>query len=191
MKRSGLMTLLTAAALGSTGCTTMLKQGYYAVRGAEGSFYELEAVQPAVLASYRALRVEPFENELGVHVPGDVVTQVRNSVPTILASENLFYPSGNELRVTGRIIHYTGRSGLPGAAMSVVSGGETCVCRVQLLDAETGERLGEAVCWGEVKSALRRGASEFGTGVGKGVAAWFKERMPKDVAEARRAELKP
>jgi hypothetical protein len=173
------------------GCAgTAVKQGLYAVMGAQGEFYELEVVDPMKLATYRAVRVEPFGNDLGERVPSEVVTEVNRQTPKTIAKASLFYPAGKTLRVTGRIIHYTGRSGLEGSVMSVIGGSEDCVCRVQLLDDQTGARVGEAVCWGVVKSAIRRGSEELGIGVGKGVAKWLRKRLPEVEIERRQAELK-
>jgi hypothetical protein len=122
-------------------------------------------------------------------VPANVVVEVNHQTPRTIAKSDLFYPEGQTLRVTGSIIHYTGRSGLEGSVMSVVGSSEDCVCRVQLLDDATGERLGEAVCWGVVKSAIRRGSEELGIGVGKGVAKWISKRLPETEKERRREEL--
>ena len=51
--------------------------------------------------------------------------------------------------------------------------------------------IGEAICWGTVKSAVRRGAGEFGVGVGRGLREWFSKRLPQNVQERRRQELEP
>jgi hypothetical protein len=181
---------LGTMAIGLTGCSTLVKQGVHTVLGAQGKFYEVEVVNPTVLATYESIRVEPFTNELGPRVPADVIREVNHNTPLTVDGAHLFYPEGKRLRVRGRIVHFTGRSGLVGAVGSVISGAEECVCRVELLDDASGERIGEAICWGEVKSALRRGADEFGEGVGKGVAAWVERRLPEHVVKARREELK-
>lgn len=173
-----------------SGCYgTAAKQVVYAVMGAEGKFYELKTVDPHRLATYRSIRVEPFTNELGARVPAGVLAEVNDRTPEAIAESTLFYPDGNPLRVRGTIIHYTGRSGLEGSVMSIVGSSEECVCRVQLLDGESGDLVGEAVCWGAVKSAIRRGSGELGTGVGKGVAKWIRKRLPEEEKERRRAEL--
>lgn len=171
------------------GCTTAAKQAYYAVRGAAGKFYEIQVVDPYALASYESVRVERFTNELGDRVPAGVIAEVNEQTPMALAESNLFYDQGKLLRITGRVIHFTGRSGLVGSVSSVVGGPEECVCRVQLLDGESGAMIGEAVCWGSVKSAVRRGSGELGAGVGKGVSKWIRERLPDEIKEARRAKL--
>lgn len=189
MFRKALCVGLYCLVIGLTGCTTLLKQGYYTARGAEGRFYELEVLDPGRLVTFRSATVEPFANELGNRVPADVIREVNENTPRTVAASHLFYPDGKRLRIRGRIIHFTGRSGLVGAVGSVISGAEDCVCRVELLDDASGERIGEAICWGSVKSALRRGAAEFGVGVGKGVAAWLERRLPEDVVKARREEL--
>lgn len=172
------------------GCGTLLKQGYYTARGAEGKYYELQVVDPQVLATYESIRVEPFANELGERVPADVIAEVNENTPKTVAKSALFYPEGKQLVVRGTIIHFTGRSGLMGSVGSVIGSAEECVCRVELRDAETNEAVGEAVCWGSVKSALRRGSSELGIGVGKGVLEWLEKRLPQDVVTARREELR-
>jgi hypothetical protein len=177
--------------IGSTGCvSTAAKQAYYTVVGAQGKFYEVQIVKPRVLAAYRAIRVEPFTNELGRRVPAEVIEEVNDQTPATLDESGLFYLEGKTLLVRGRIIHYTGRSALEGSVMSVAGGDEECVCRVQLLDAESQELLGEAVCWGLTQSALRRGSGELGKGVGKGVAKWIRQRLPQEEIERRRKDLK-
>jgi hypothetical protein len=172
-----------------SGCSVAAKQAFYTVVGAGGKFYETSVVNPRLLATYRSIRVDPFTNELGQRVPPEVIAEVNERTPEVIAESALFYPEGKLLRVTGRIIHYTGRSGLQGSVMSVVGSAEECVCRVQLLDGDSGDLVGEAVCWGTVKSALRRGSEELGTGVGKGVCKWIRERLPEDEKERRHAEL--
>jgi len=172
-----------------SGCSVAAKQAFYTVMGAQGKFYETSVVSPSLLASYRSIRVEPFTNELGDRVPPEVVAEVNDHTPEAIAESALFYPEGKPLRVTGRIIHYTGRSGLQGSVWSVAGSAEECVCRVQLLDGISGDLVGEAVCWGAVKSAVRRGSGELGTGVGKGVSKWIRKRLPEEEKERRRAEL--
>ena len=188
--KSTLLVTVGTMAVGLSGCGTLVKQGVHTVLGAQGKFYEIEVVDPAVLATYQSIQIEPFSNELGRRVPAEVVREVNENTPQTVDAAHLFYPNGKRLRVKGRIVHFTGRSGLVGAVGSVISGAEDCVCRVELLDDASGERIGEAVCWAVVKSALRRGADEFGEGVGKGVASWLERRLPEDVVKARREELK-
>ena len=182
--------VLTGSLIGTTGCMTAAKQAFYTVVGAQGKFYEVQVVNSHALSAYRTIRVEPFTNDLGKRVPLDVMTEVNEQTPTTLDESGLFYLEGKELLVRGRVIHYTGRTALEGSIMSVAGSAEECVCRVQLLDAESRELLGEAVCWGQTKSALRRGSGELGKGVGKGVAKWIRDRLPQQEVERRREELK-
>jgi hypothetical protein len=180
---------LAAVVLGSSGCTTALKQTYYTARGAQGKFYEVKVVNPDKLAAYRSVRVEPFTNALGQRVPPEVIAEVNENTPKAVAEANLFYPTGKLLLIKGSIIHFTGKSGLRGSVGSVIGGGEECVCRVQLLDGESGELVGEAVCWAVVKSAVRRGSGELGVGVGEGVTEWLEKRLPGPIKKARKKEL--
>lgn len=175
----------------STGCTTLLKQGYYTATGAKGSFYEVQVVDPAVLTTYRAVRFVPFTNELGAVVPDEVFEAVNRDVPQAVEEDLLFYPTGKTLRVEGRLIHYSGQSGLIGAASAIIGGDNNCVCRIQLRDDETGDMIGEGVCWAAVKSAIRRGPDEYGQGVGKGLSKWLTLRMPAEERTQRREDLKP
>jgi hypothetical protein len=110
-------------------------------------------------------------------------------LPTLLEAD-LFYPGGKTLLITGKIMHYTGESGLKGTISSVVGGADECVCRVQLRDADSREPIGEAMCWGEVKSALRREAKEYGRGVARGITKWLEERLPEEERERREEELR-
>ena len=180
---------LAMLTLATTGCTTALKQAYYGARGADGKFYELKVVDPDVLAAYKAVRVEPFTNELGEHVPEKVVNAINELAPKTIFQANIFYPDGKTLVVNGKIIHFTGKSGVEGSVGSVIGGGEVCVCRVQLTDADSGDLVGEAICWGIVKSAVRRGSEEMGVGVGKGLVEWFEERLPEEDLNTRQEEL--
>lgn len=180
---------LVGLAFGSSGCMTAVKQAYYGVRGAQGEFYEVQVVKPAQLATYRSIRVESFTNELGPHLPAEVIREINEHTPEAVAGKNLFYSSGKKLVVTGQIVHFTGKSALKGSVGSIIGGGEACVCRVQLKDGESGEQIGEAVCWGLTKSAVRRGSGELGIGVGKAVSSWLSKRFPKEVKESRRKDL--
>lgn len=180
---------LILLALTMTGCRTALKQVYYGIKGADGKFYELKVVEPDVLATYEAIRFEPFTNDLGQRVPGKVVSAVNAKAPETVAEANIFYPQGKTLVVNGRIIHYTGKSGADGSSDLSIGGRTVCVCRVQLTDADSGNLVGEAICWGIIKSAIRRGSEQMGKGVGKGLVEWFEERLPEDVLDARQAEL--
>jgi hypothetical protein len=186
MRRVVILAAFTAAVMMSTGCTTLIKQGYYGVTGAKGEFYELTPVKPLELAKYKSLTFAPFTSDIGPRVPSEVVREVNRTMPERVAGSHLFYPSGTpQLRVTGSVIHYTGAGGVVGAVSSIISSDDVCVCRVQLTDAQTGALVGEGVCWGAVKSAVRRGASEYGDGVGKGVNEWLTKRMPPAEREQR------
>ena len=189
MFRNVVYLALAGATLGSSGCSTAIKQALYTTMGAEGKFYEVQVVNPSVLSGYQSVRVEPFANALGKRVPPDVVAGVNQNAPKTVTEARLFQPTGRLVRVTGTIIHFTGRSGLDGAIGSVIGGDEECVCRVQLLDGESGELIGEAICWGVVKSAVRRGPEEMGVGVGRGVVKWLEERLPDEVKKTRRQDL--
>lgn len=191
MLRSIMLASFVASLGASAGCSTVLKQTYYTATGAKGDFYEIEVVDPDALVAYKSIRIEPFTNSLGEHVPDEVMEQVHAQAPRTVEESYLFYPTGSELLVRGQVVHFTGESGLMGSVRSVIGGSEECVCRVQLHDAATGSKLGEAVCWGTVKSAIRRGAEELGAGVGKALVKWFEERLPQEVVESRREELRP
>jgi len=189
MLRKFFLICLAIMVVGSAGCSTVIKQSYYTVAGAQGKFYEISVVNPDVLAGYQSIQVEPFTNSLGERVPHEVITEVNENTPQAVDEEKLFFPEGKPLRITGKIIHYTGESGLKGSVGSVIGGSEECVCRVQLTDGQSGQMIGEAVCWGIVKSALRRGSGELGIGVGKAVAKWLEKRLPEEVVKSRREVL--
>ncbi|RJP37244.1 MAG: hypothetical protein C4547_05725 [Phycisphaerales bacterium] len=164
----------------SSGCSMLVKQTYHAVKGASGRYYEVEVVDAEALAEYGSIRFEPFTNALGGHVPDELIAAIHERMPAEVEKADLFDGSdGPAVVVNGQIIHYNGRSGLKGALQSVM-GVQECVCRVQLSDGDTGRRIGEAVCWSEVKSAVRRGAGELGEGVGKGMVKWLEDRLRPD-----------
>ena len=177
MFKSTVFLCMAALTLASTGCSMAVKQAYHGVKGASGKFYEVKIVDVDVLESYSAVRVEPFTNDLGERVPQTVIDRVNEIVPQAVESSGFFGEDGQMLTIKGRIIHYNGKSGLSGSVGSVIGGGEECVCRVELLDSSSGNLVGEAVCWGVVKSAVRRGSTELAIGVGKGVVKWLEERF--------------
>ena len=172
------------------GCGTAAKQALHTVMGATGKFYEVKVVDPAALAGYRRIRVDRFTNDLGSMLPANVITEVNDKVPAAIVDTDLFGDSGKVIAVRGTIVHYTGRSALTGGVGSIIGGGEVCVCRVRLVDGESDKLVGEAVCWGTVKSAVRLGTGELAKGVGKAVAKWLSERMPDDEKEARRESIR-
>lgn len=188
-KRAG-YAVLAVMVLGSTGCSVAAKQALYTVMGASGKFYEVKVVDPEVLATFRSLRVEGMVNDLGEHLPVEVIEALNENTPTMLAKSRLFFPQGKQLVVKGKVIHFTGQSALLGSVSALIGGREECACRMQLVDGESGEVIGEAVCWGVVKSALRRGPEELAIGVMKGIEGWIHERMPKEERDRRRQELK-
>lgn len=172
----------------SMGCVTAAKQAFYGVTGSQGSFYEIQVADPQVLAQFDRIRVEPFGNELGAHVPAKVIAQLQRQTADELADSELFDGDGRELVVRGSVVHFTGQSGLVGSIDSVVGGGDVCVCRIRLVDGANGQTVGEGVCWGEVKSAIRRGSKEYGEGVARGLIRWIKDRLPDEARRARRRE---
>lgn len=178
MVRISVLIGMAAAAMASTGCFTAAKQAYYGVTGSKGSYYETRVLDPQTLSRFGSVRVEPFGNSLGPHVPASIVSQIEPETSRELEEAALFHGDGGELVVRGSVIHYTGESGLGGSIGSVIGGGDACVCRIQLVDGVTGQSVGEGVCWGEVKSAIRRGSSEYGEGVGKGLVRWLEKRLP-------------
>ena len=56
-------------------------------------------------------------------------------------------------------------------------------------DADTGQMIGEAMCWATVKSAVRQGPGEFADGLGKGIAKWVSKRLPEEELAKRQEEL--
>ena len=111
--------ILVLLVLSSIGCSTIAKQSYYAATGAEGTFYELDPVDPAELATYRSVEIERFTNSLGDHVPEAVMYEVNEKTPAQVAESFLFYPDGKQLRIKGEVIHYTGKSGMKGSMLPV------------------------------------------------------------------------
>ena len=62
--RKWIMISLAVLFLAATGCSTAAKQAYYGVKGAKGEFYELKVLDQDVMVTYKAIRFEPFTNEL-------------------------------------------------------------------------------------------------------------------------------
>ena len=181
MTRRCIFVGLMALALPTAGCSTVAKQAYYGVRGAQGEYYELKGIESGALAGYQSVRVAPFKTDLGDYLPVDVITAMAEEVPRAIESAHLFFPDGKRLTIEGTVIHYTDGS----------FGGQECVCRVRMLDGDSGALLGEAVCFGVIKSAVRQGAEQLAVGVGEGIVEWIEEVLPEDDLERRREALAP
>jgi hypothetical protein len=180
--------VLSLTCIGSmAGCSTVAKQAYYTAAGASGKFYEIHVVDPSILGSRKSLRVGDFKNDLGEIPPSAIFNSIASHTRRLLGESALFSGSGDPLEIQGLMIHYTGPSSAKGAVRSKI-GRQDCVCRVRLLDGNSGSLIGEAVCWGVTRSAVRRDHDELAEGVAKGIVKWIKRRHPAAVEDSDKEE---
>ena len=148
-----------------------IREGVYGSTGAVGRARSIESVK-VNLADYDAVKVENFLDDtqgLGnaaflAALPGKVTEQ-------IVTKTYLERQGGKVLRVSGRLINYdTGTT-----TDKIASPMEQALCRVELIDAASGDVLGIASCDAKAKSSIRKGPEELAEGMGKIIADWIIE----------------
>jgi hypothetical protein len=183
MKRfAALAGLATVSLLLQTGCLSRaVKEGYYGVVGAQGEVYELVrladyGVDEKPLAEYESFALEPITSDL----PPEVFTSAQLALLTgqcrkAVIDSSLFLGGSKKLIGRGRVVHYEGYS-FGGAMGAALGSQKALVVRMQLLDGQTNEPLGEAALVGVIKSSLRRSDEEFADGVAKALVHWLGKR---------------
>lgn len=174
--------LATVSLLLQTGCLSRaVKESYYGVVGAQGEVYELVRladyeVDEEPLADYASFALEPITSDL----PAEVFTSAQLTLLTsqcrnAVIDSDLFVGGSKKLVGRGRVVHYEGYSfgGTMGAALGSQ---KALVVRMQLVDGQSNEALGEAALVGVIKSSLRRSDEEFADGVAKALVHWLSKR---------------
>ena len=94
--------------LGSTGCTTVLKQAYYEVRGAQGELRFIDQPMPSEIRQCNSVNIEPATTDLGpVMCPPELQEAYVDAAHAALTAEDTLWPGGEPaMTVSGRIVYF-------------------------------------------------------------------------------------
>lgn len=178
--------LLIILCLIGPGCSRGIKEGLYAFTGSSGNAALISGSteQLALLTTrYGSCQVQPFTNQVGEICPPDFLDQLppkieqelqyqsRSFTDTIKGKDKeevgpLFTgPKNKTLLITGSVIHYD----IGDLANKVISPLDEAICRVQLVDPNSGDILTEANITSRAKSSIRTGTQELAHGIAKGI----------------------
>ena len=158
--------------LSGTGCVgRAIREGVYGATGAGGQARPIQLVT-VNLADYDAVTVEAFSDDTQGLGNTAFLAALPEKVTEQIVSKTYMERRGSKvLRVSGRLINYdTGTT-----TDKIASPMEQAICRVQLIDAASGNVLGVASCDARAKSSIRKGPEELAEGMGKIIADWIIE----------------
>jgi hypothetical protein len=154
------------------------------VQGGEGKVVMIKDPPPTALLDYETVQIESFTNQLAPVVPGETPELIHDAIVKVLSEEPLVYTlgrkgyaeKGSTLIIRGSIIHYQSSEGFS----SVFSSYAQLISRVQLVDGQTGEVIGEANCVGFSKAIARSGLEELAEGIAEAIKTWLTTEPKKE-----------
>ncbi|NIA07395.1 MAG: hypothetical protein GWP14_07150 [Actinobacteria bacterium] len=167
-KKLCLLSLL--GVLVSVGCLgRVIKESYYGATGATGRVNVLQNVK-VDLSRYDSFSVEQFSDAMEGQGNMAFLAVVEKKVAEIVAKKTYLNATGTKsLKISGSLISYD-----TGTTTEKIAGPmEQAICRIKLIDADSGKVLGVADCLSRAKSSVRKGPEELGEGTGKGIAEWI------------------
>ena len=171
-----MVVLLFLGLMCSGGCFTGAKKLLYEVKGGEGKVTVIHEPLPAALLDYENIQIESFSNQVTPLVPDDTPKLIHDAMIKVLSEEPQLYrvnpgddSEGPTLIVRGTIIHYQTSGGLS----SILSSYSQLICRIKLIDGQTGEVIGDANCVGYSKAVARSGLEELAEGVAEALEKWL------------------
>lgn len=199
MQRLAILAAGVLASVLASGCLTaapeLAMEGAGVIRGPKGLHREIQPVSSnpyaRPLGEYQRFAMTRFEDDFGGHVPAVIFAYLPGYFNRYLQSNRIpNRPSGKTLIVSGKIIYYEEQKGFG----TIISPLEEALARVELIDKDTGDVLGAAICVGRVTTRLqgttlkRRlpdeldllpGARSMAEGLGKAIADWIASRYPR------------
>ena len=162
-----LLSLLVA--MGSVGCGRVISESYHGATGAKGRAQSIQLVT-ADLSSYDTVKVDSFSDETAGLGNSVFLAVLPTKVTEQVVEKTYLERQGSKvLRVSGSLIVYNTGTTTDKWADPM----EEAICRVKLIDAASGEVLGEASCDSRAKSSVRKGPEELAEGMGKTIADWI------------------
>jgi len=161
------------------GCTTAAKETVGIVRGAKGSFVQLQAGgngSSLSLGEYRRFQLGEISDAMGGKVPPSFLGHLSAEFARQLEAKHLpNQPGGKTLLIRGRILHYEDDS-LVGVMVGPV---EEVVVRAEMVDADSGKVLAVANCVGRTTTRVNIGVKKKAEGLAKAIVSWIEAHYPK------------
>lgn len=181
MKRAAMLVMTAAICFSNVGCVSRgIKEAVGLFRGAKGVVTPIVELGPegqTPLAPFERFVVEPFEDRTATGVPAEVPQLLPTYVEQELASrEILNLPSARTLIIRGTYIYYEDSTEVIDQAFGPF---EELLARVQLVDADTGEIVGEAYCVGRTGESVTQGPEKKAEGLAKAIVKWIQSAYPQ------------
>ncbi|MBN1436415.1 MAG: hypothetical protein JW936_05020 [Sedimentisphaerales bacterium] len=169
--------LLTAVLATLNGCVgRAVREGYHGIVGAAGVPLVISGQETQIKSiplTYGNYQLERFTCDIGTLCDPQFFSALPNRVSQELSTREVddedvsFFvgPSNRTVIIRGRVIHYE-TADLLGVAMGPM---EEAICRVQLVDADSGTVLADTNCVGRVESTVRSGPDELAHGVARAI----------------------
>ena len=180
MKRMVLLIGLAGlAAVLVGGCTTAIREGVGAVRGAKGAVVPIQPLamheNERPLGGYTRFVLGTFADGTNGRTPQQILNLLPAEFEKQLIKNKLGGLSGGKtLELRGTVLHYEGE-GLLGAILGPL---EEVVVRVDMVDKATGRTLGTANCIGRTTTRVNKGIATKAEGLAKALVAWIDKRYP-------------
>ncbi len=144
--------LLSTAFFGLTGCSTVAKQAFRELRGAQADVLLVEKIPATALARYQSVRFAPVTTTLGDRLcPPSVVRAYNRCAEREQNELARYFPGGvPELVLNGEILHFQSRGILSGAQL---------LTRVKMYDG--GRVVADAIVNTESKSFREGGGGDL------------------------------
>jgi len=148
------------------GCTTMVKEAYYGVKGGIGNATQVQDV--GSLSQYTAFKVETFKNGMPGVISNEYMALLKQKIIDEIATETTLKPRGKKvLTIRGEVV-YLNSKGIAGTLLSPMN---ICVAHVRLIGS--GKVLGWAAVAGKVKARSRASDPNIAQGVARGIVDWL------------------
>ena len=143
------------------------------------------------LGRYSRFETAAFQDGSGGMVPPEFLSYIPQEIKTRLADLHLSNsPKGRTVIISGRILYYEEQS----LVRALISPLEEVIARVELIDKETGEVIGVAVCVSRVTARtqtqavrdplrdvnVKSGVRIKAVGLAKAIYEWIRSRYPEN-----------
>lgn len=174
-KGNRLQVLVSAVLLVVTGCNPVdvATRGFKEVKGTGADIRPVQELPAAELAEHSGIRVGRVFSSVGDLVPPDFVTQVSSDLRTQLGGLQSTGGRGESLVVNGDITYYQTQ----GTASVLLGRTKMAIMHVTVVTA-SGAKVGDFLAIAS-SEALRTGDAEMAGSLARGVANYFRQKLPR------------
>jgi hypothetical protein len=182
------MMMLMISALASQGCMErMVGEGMAAATGPKGAYYEAkplaEKKDHKALEAYKQFELGEVKNMTGKFMPPAFLTYLPAQFKEQLAKSDLpKEASGKTLVFQVSIIHYEAASTVD----NVFGPFEEVVARVELVNKDDGQVIGQGVAVSRSDKSVNQGAEKKAQGMAKALIKWASDYYPKAGSEGKK-----